>query len=165
MQWYPGDDYVDWIGISWFMNPDEKILASSPAYIPRTTRELANELIDFARERGKPVMIAEAAPQAFDLKEKFSADHHEIWDGSAAGNKVEMSDDEIWEYWFGPLFELMNENDDVIRALAYINVNWDSQRMWGPPHAAGYWGDTRLEVNDEIASRFSDAIKAWRAKN
>ena len=76
-----------------------------------------------------------------------------------------MSNDEIWDHWFGPLFELMDDNDDVIRALAYINANWDTQGMWGPPYASGFWGDSRLEVNKPIADRFSAAVDAWRAKN
>jgi hypothetical protein len=164
-QWYPGDDYVDWMGLSWFMNPDETIQIESPAYVPPTPSEMADEIFDFARKRGKPVMIAEASPQAMDLLNRFVADHSPIWDGHPRGNRVDMSNQEIWEHWFGPLFDLMNENDDVIRGLAYINVNWDSQEMWGPPYASGFWGDSRLEVNQEIARRFSAAIDDWRAKN
>ena len=164
-QWYPGDGYVDWMGISWFMNPDETISIPSPPYRPPTPRELANEILEFARERHKPVMIAEASPQAMDLKRRFMADHSPIWDGEAGGNRIAMSDDEIWSHWFAPLFELMHDNDDVIRALAYINVNWDSQGMWGPPYASGFWGDSRLEVNPTIAARFAAAIENWRAGN
>ena len=162
--WYPGDEYVDWMAFSWFMNPDETISIDSPMYEPLTPRELADELMDFARERGKPVMIAEASPQAMDLNERFMANHSPIWDGAAGGNRVAMTDDEIWAHWFGPLFELMSENDDVVHALAYINVDWDSQAMWGPPYASGFWGDSRLETNEEIAARFAQAIEDWRAK-
>lgn len=164
-RFYPGDDYVDWMGLSWFMNPDEQISIPNPDYVPLTPRELADEIIDFARERDKPVMIAEASPQAMDLLNRFMADHSPIWDGKARGNRIDMTDAEIWDHWFGPLFNLMNENDDVIRALAYINANWDAQGMWGPPYASGFWGDSRLEVNENIAGRFSAAIDAWRAKN
>jgi hypothetical protein len=161
-QWYPGDDYVDWMGISWFMNPDETIQVESPPYRPPTPLELANEILDFARERDKPVMIAEASPQAMDLNERFMADHAPIWDGPPAGNRIVMSDEEIWNHWFAPLFRLMNDNDDVIHALAYINADWDSQGMWGPPYESGFWGDTRLEVNEALSERFSQAIDAWR---
>ncbi len=160
--WYPGDEYVDWMAFSWFMNPDETIGIDSPFYEPMTPRELADELMDFARERGKPVMIAEASPQAMDMNERFMADHSPIWDGEAGGNRTAMTNDEIWSHWFGPLFELMAENDDVIHALAYINVDWDSQAMWGPPYDSGFWGDSRLETNDEIAARFAAAVANWR---
>ena len=161
--WYPGDEYVDWMAFSWFMAPDEK--PSVTGYVPRTPLELANEILEFAREKKLPVMIAEASPQSFDLNDNTMANHAPIWDGPAGENVEAMTDDEIWKHWFGPLFDLINANDDVIRALAYINVHWDSQAMWGPPYESGYWGDTRLETNDAIAARFNAAIDAWRAKN
>ena len=164
-QWYPGDDYVDWMAFSWFMNPDETIQIPSPSYRPPTPRQLADEVLEFARERNKPVMIAEAAPQAMDLLHKFMADHSPIWDGPAGENRIAMTDNEIWVHWFEPLFELIDENDDVIRALAYINANWDAQAMWGPPYESGFWGDTRLEVNGELATRFTEAIETWRSRD
>ena len=74
----------------------------------------------------------------------------------------DATDDEIWEHWFAPLFKLLDDNKDVIHVLAYINADWDSQAMWGPPYASGFWGDSRLEVNPEIARRFADAIERWK---
>lgn len=162
-QWYPGDDYVDWMAFSWFMNPNETITVESD-YDPATPLELTEELLSFARLRGKPVMIAEASPQAMDLKDKFMANHTGIWDGEPTTGRVDMSNDEIWNHWFAPTFQLLEDNRDVIHIIAYINVNWDSQGMWGPPYANGFWGDTRLEVNDDIAARFTDAINAWKTE-
>ena len=161
--WYPGDDYVDWMGLSWFMNPNEEAINKPEGFDPMTPGELSDELINFARAKGKPVMIAEASPQSFDLKEGFVAHHHAMWDGESASDKQPMTDAEIWDYWFAPMFKLMDDNRDVIRALAYINVDWDSQELWGPPYNEGFWGDTRLEVNAELARRFNDAIAAWKA--
>jgi hypothetical protein len=162
-KWYPGDEYVDWMAFSWFMNPDETVQVS-PSYQPPTPLELTEELLGFARERGKPVMIAEASPQAMDLNENFMANHSPIWDGESASNPVRMSDEQIWEHWFGPLFELLNDNKDVVHALAYINADWDSQEMWGPPYESGFWGDTRLETNAAIAKRFAKEIEIWKAQ-
>ena len=161
-KWYPGDEYVDWMGLSWFMNPDETVQVTS-SYSPKTPLELTQEVIDLARQHGKPVMIAEAAPQAMDLMENFMAHHAVIWDGEPATDRVDMTNDEIWGHWCAPLFVLLEENSDVIDALAYINADWDSQAMWGAPYASGFWGDTRLEVNDDIAARFSAAIEKWKA--
>ena len=90
------------------------------------------------------------------------AHHSPIWDGEPATGRVDMSNDEIWDYWFAPLFQLMNDHRDIIHILAYINVDWDSQAMWGPPYASGFWGDSRLEVNADLAARFSAAIDAWK---
>ncbi len=161
-RWYPGDDYVDWMAFSWFMAPDETVTVESDYESP-TPLELTEELLVFARERSKPVMIAEASPQGLDLAEGFLAHHHPIWDGEAGTGRVDMTNDELWDHWFAPLFELMADNRDVIHALAYINADWDSQAMWGPPYESGFWGDTRLEVNADIAARFSTAIAAWKA--
>ena len=161
-RWYPGDDYVDWMSLSWFMNPHETVSVST-SYQPKTPLELTQEVLELARRHGKPVMIAEAAPQAMDLDQNFMAHHATIWDGEPATGRVDMSDDEIWDHWFAPLFELLEQNRDVIYALAYINADWDSQAMWGEPYAEGFWGDSRLEVNAVIADRFTRAIDAWRA--
>lgn len=54
--WYPGDDYVDWCGYSYFHNPDD-------------------EMLTFARKHNKPVFIAEACPV---LKDEFSNYHADI---------------------------------------------------------------------------------------
>jgi hypothetical protein len=75
-----------------------------------------------------------------------------------------MTDEQIWDYWFAPLFAYMEDNRDVIDALAYINVDWDSQPMWGPPYENGFWGDTRLETNPVIAERFNEAIANWKSQ-
>ena len=163
-KWYPGDDYVDWLGLSWFMNPDERSVIPQEHFTPMSPGELSDELLQLARDKGKPVMIAEASPQAMDLNDNFTANHSPLWDGEPTSDQQTMSDEEIWEYWFAPLFAYMNDNRDVINALAYINVDWDSQPMWGPPYESGFWGDTRLETNPEIARRFNEAISSWRAQ-
>ncbi len=48
MDWYPGDDYVDWFGVSMF----------STSQIP-----IASNFLKLAREHGKPFMICESTPQ------------------------------------------------------------------------------------------------------
>jgi hypothetical protein len=160
--WYPGSDYVDWIGISWFMHPDETISVPS-VHAPPTARQLADELVAFARVAGKSVMIAESAPQGYDLKAGFAANHVAIWDGAPRTDVRQLTADEIWQAWFQPLFDYLASNSDAIRAFAYINCNWDAQAMWGPPYANGFWGDTRLETNPELAARFNRAVLAWKA--
>ncbi|MEM9548494.1 MAG: glycosyl hydrolase [Bacteroidota bacterium] len=49
--WYPGDDYVDWVGISVFFQPYSGI-----------QHKETNDVLEFARIHKKPVMIAEANP-------------------------------------------------------------------------------------------------------
>ena len=127
--WYPGDEYVDWIGLSYFTQ-----VSSDTAPL--------EELLDFARQHHKPVMIAEAAPQ-FYATGKLTY--------STSGNTfVARSAEAIWQEWYAPFFAFIYENKDVIRAVAYINTNWDSQPMWSPPYNNGYWGDSRVQANDYI---------------
>lgn len=160
--WYPGDDYVDWMGFSSFVGLDERP-AIEVDEAPPTARELIDELLTLAREHGKPVMIAEAAPQGFDLAAGTVADIAPGWDGPQAGDRLSVSPDEIWDQWYGPLFDYMNENGDVIRALAYINCNWDEQDLWDEPYESGYWGDSRLEASPELARRFTRAVEQWKS--
>ena len=159
--WYPGDDYVDWVGLSWFLNLDEKPLGEI-TYTPPTQYQLSNEVLAFARAHHKPVMIAESSPQGFDLANNFNANIAAIWDGPANQDKISMSNAEIWDAWYAPLFKYMKQNKDVIRGFAYINDNWDAKPRWGAPHNEGYWGDSRLQVNPEIAGRFNQAVTEWR---
>lgn len=114
MDWYPGDDYVDWFGMSYFQY-------HAPTF---------DAFLDLARDHQKPVMIAEATPRGHD-----SADG----DGEA-----------IWESWFEQFFAFIHANEDVIRALAYINVDWDPQPMW---RGQG-WGDSRVQANPIILERW-----------
>lgn len=99
-EWYPGDEFVDWCGYSFFNNPD-------------------SEMIDFARAHNKPVFIAEACPV---LKDKFGKFHADL------SNDFEAK--KVWQEWFVPFFKTINTNSDVIKAFSYINVDWKSQIMW-----------------------------------
>lgn len=114
MDWYPGDDYVDWFGLSYFQ-----------PHLPTL-----EAFLDLAREHNKPVMIAESTPQGFNLT-------------NDNGNTV-------WEAWFANYFAFIKNNQDVIRAVAYINVNWDEQSMWRGQN----WGDTRVQANPVVQERW-----------
>lgn len=161
-EWYPGDDYVDWVGTSWFLLPDE---LPANGYQPLTHRELTDELLAFARARGKPVIVAEASPQGFDLARSTRRAIAPIWDGPSGAMLSQSSAAGIWQAWYYPFLTYLDDNSDVIRAVAYINVDWDAQPMWGPPYSGGYWGDSRLQASPAIAFAWSRAIDQWRASN
>ena len=161
--WYPGDDYVDWLALSWFMHPDERPGIELAFDVP-TPKQLGDEILAMARQIGKPVLIAEAAPQAYDLRDRTTAHHSPVWDGPAGENVTQVSDDAVWVGWFQPMFDYMNANADVVRGLAYINVRWDDQDMWDSPYESGYWGDTRIEVNAYVTNHFNAAISEWRGR-
>jgi hypothetical protein len=66
--WYPGDDYVDWVAVSWFQwaTPADEAAAA----------EARDTVARFAKTHGKPLMIAEAAPKHY-----FESDSDEAWRG------------------------------------------------------------------------------------
>ncbi len=152
--WYPGDNYVDWVGLSWFLLPNEQPTASS--YHTHTQKELADELVQFARSKGKPVMVAESTPQGYDLEAGQNKNISPVWDGDAAQNAVAKTESQIWDEWFTPYFNYIYSNKDVIRCVHYINADWEDQPKFGPPdYNEGYWGDARLQATSSIKNKWN----------
>jgi len=142
-QWYPGDDYVDWMGYSWFL--------SSPKQI-----ELTDELVGFARAHKKPVMVCESAPQGYDTARLT---HRNL---SSGKEPKTVTPDTIWNDWYIPYFDYLEKNKDAIKIVAYINANWDAQLMWGYPYWQGYWGDSRVEANDYLKTKWLETTSQQR---
>lgn len=92
--WYPGDEYVDWIALSFF-----------DAY----KHQERDVLTAFARQKSKPLMIAESSPfNQADTEQKLA--------------------------WIDALFAYAKSAD--VRFLSYINVHWDhlplfEDQLWG----------------------------------
>ncbi len=148
--WYPGDEYVDWVGYSWFLSSAKQT-------------ELTDELLNFARAHNKPVMVSESAPQGYDIANLTKRNIVGILDGPSGAGTKKKTAAEIWNEWFVPFFNYIEKNKDVIKSVAYINANWDAQPMWGAPYKEGYWGDTRVEANYEIKTMWLKTIenKKW----
>lgn len=130
-EWYPGDRYVDWCAYSYFYHPDQ-------------------EMITFARKHKKPVFIAEATPIRMDGSAYLDCD---------------LSNPEIaklvWDEWFVGLFETIEKNDDVVKALSYINVEWLTQEMW-IDNATFQKVDSRIQESDYITERWVEKIATDR---
>ena len=136
--WYPGDEYVDWMALSFFTQAE-------CGYRP------LDELLDLARVHNKPVMIAEAAPQRYATGMLTYSVSGKDFESRTAG--------EIWDEWYAPFFTYVHDHADLIRLVAYINTYWDSQPMWGKPYQNGYWGDSRVQVNDLIKEHWLAELK------
>lgn len=127
--WYPGDDYVDWCGTSFF------------------NRWAEIKMFDFARKKNKPVFIAEATPAISTEDVAITGRTKE----TRLGKKDQA--DEAWEKWFVPFFEIIEKNADIIKAVSYINCNWKSHEMWkNNPTFQNI--DARLHLNPEIAKKW-----------
>jgi len=143
--WYPGDEYVDYVGYSWFLSTQQQV-------------DLTNELVSFARTKGKPVMACEASPQGYDLNNLTYRYINTMLGGAPGTNPVSKTPDQIWSEWFQPYFQYIHDNSDIIKAVAYINADWDSQPKWGSPYNEGYWGDSRVETNAGIRQKWLNEI-------
>lgn len=144
MNWYPGDDYVDWIGISFFFFAEGES--------PNGNSEHYNESFTIARDKNKPVMIAETSAQHYD----FTDGTFHYWED---GRVLESFGEEgIWKQYFeDQLIELIDKNSDVIRAMAWINADWRNQPQWACC-GGGFWGDTRIEETQTIANNWLNMI-------
>ncbi|WP_323815131.1 family 31 carbohydrate-binding protein [Cellvibrio sp. NN19] len=159
--WYPGDAYVDWIGISFFAGSNYLTYqwscqdGSKPWTVPDTSpRILQNALMTFARNHSKPAMIAESAPQAFDLRNL-----HYSCTAARQNQQNFASGQAAWNAFFTDYFQWIYDNRDHLRAVAYINTDWQSQSRWycapgAASCAAGYWGITSLQANSQVMSNF-----------
>jgi hypothetical protein len=84
--------------------------------------------IEFAQEHGKPIFIAESTPRGRFLDK--------------------LDGERVWTGWYETYFKHIEENVDVVKAISYINCNWDAQPMWSG------WGNSRIEVNDYVKEKW-----------
>ena len=98
--WYPGDDAVDWIGFSYYYPND------------------MHREINFALAHNKPIFLASATP-VLSIR------------GQSKRTILAYPDDglEARNNWFTPLFQLLDEYPDVIRAITYVHSNWQNYPM------------------------------------
>ncbi len=140
--WYPGDQYVDWIGLSYFTPQD-------------CNWARVNEVAQFSRDHNKPLFINESTPQRYDIEDLTY---------SSIGNANEgqpRTATQIWNEWFVNYFTFINSTyDDVVKAVTYINADWDSQPRWGPPYGEGYWGNGEVQDNNLIQNNWVNEVNS-----
>lgn len=131
--WYPGDAYVDWCAYSFFSRFDE------------------SNMIEFARKHHKPVFIAEATVNISTDSVKTTGMTEEV----LLSDPVQAA--EAWQKWFIPFFDTIEKNQDVVKAISYINCHWKANRMWvdNPTFSRV---DARLQVNAEIAKKWKEKV-------
>jgi len=135
--WYPGDEYVDWCGFSFFNRWDEQ------------------RMISFARKKGKPVFIAEASATLPSPTVKTTG----------LSNETLLTDpdqaQQAWSGWFTPFFKTIEDNEDVVKAISYINCHWKSHRMWyNNPTFKNI--DARLQTSDFISKKWKEKMNEPR---
>lgn len=133
---WPGDAYVDWVGVSIFQQlypwaqDDSEFAGGSLADV--------EEVLAFAKEHGKPTMIAESTPFG-------GIDMH-------TNETIEYGMEDAWDRWFGPVIELIDKFD--ISLWSYINCDWESQPMW---HQVGF-GESRISADAAVMKKWQDIV-------
>ena len=111
--WYPGDDYVDWVAISVFGH----------AYNGADFGPYCDDVLQFAKQHRKPVMIAESNPiQGIDSKSA-----------------------KVWDQWFVNFFSFIYRKN--IKAVSFINEDWTQARIPGITE----WKDSRIYNNEQVS--------------
>ena len=132
--WYPGDDVVDWCGISLFQQPYQCQSVTKCFMI------FPEQFTAYCASHEKPMMIAESTPFGGILDDKALAKDPDRKNGAGyQGN--------TWNNWFTPVIGFIAAHKDV-RMWNYINCDWDSLPMYKSEknHAPGvYWGDSRIQ--------------------
>mmetsp|Transcript_10477 Transcript_10477/g.14994 ORF Transcript_10477/g.14994 Transcript_10477/m.14994 type:complete len:441 (-) Transcript_10477:480-1802(-) len=133
---YPGDAYVDWIGVSIF----QQVLPWSPSWSGQVSD--VENVLKFAQEHNKPTMIAESTPfGGIELKQA----------SNAAKESINGTSDP-WDRWYGQVIHIIEKYD--VDMWCYINCDWDSQPQW---HNVGF-GETRLSSNKEVMAKWHEQI-------
>ena len=111
MDWYPGDDYVDWFGISYF-NPLQTAHAVAMATL--------------AKAHGKPLMVAEATPSGIGTGEGEAS-----WEQWFEPLLRFVQDYDVkalsyinWDWETIPMFRGQRWGDGRIQANKFVKSRW-----------------------------------------
>jgi hypothetical protein len=120
--------------------------------LPRA-QPIRGNLLGFVRAHGKPVMIAEAAPQGYGLVERTY--------GSPSSTGRSLADETrqaTGHDWCEPFCDPIRANTDINSAVPYINADWNDQPMWQAGGTYGCRGDSRVQANAYLKARWSNEI-------
>jgi hypothetical protein len=95
------------------------------ATILSSVQPIRDSLLDLARAHGKPVMIADAAPQRCVLVERTHCSPSPTGCSLAHETRQATGHD-----WCEPFCDPIRANTDVIGPVAYINADCNDQPMW-----------------------------------
>ncbi|MEU9978855.1 endo-1,3-beta-xylanase [Streptomyces sp. NPDC051014] len=159
--WYPGDQYVDYVGLSDFYNSGSLATQWGCSSYDVNPVTLQNRVLDFARSHGKPVMIAEASPQGYSTSGHTKS-------CIMKKNPQATNAGTLLSEWYAGYWSWIEQNSDVIRVAAYINTDWDAQTQWqcangapagGTGCANGYWGDARVQADPAVRDAFLGELR------
>ena len=152
---YPGDEWVDWVGISIFQQFYKHKSSSQNAFSGGTVQDLDN-VLQFAARHHKPTMIAESTPfGGIHNNSHVAASMKQDGVASSSSSKSNRFNP-MWDAWFEPTLQLIQDYD--IAMWSYINCNWEAQPFW---NGVGF-GDTRLSIDKTLMDRWHDHVVSSR---
>jgi len=151
---WPGDAYVDWVGVSVFQQlyPWANANVNSSEWAGGTRADV-EEVLRFAAAHGrKPTMIAESTPfGGIDhLRGTVPSSNS---NGTARGaTTTGPSQSDPWERWYGPILELIDRYD--VGMWSYIDCDWDALPMW---RGVGF-GESRVASDAAVMEKWRRVV-------
>jgi hypothetical protein len=132
---YPGRDYVDAFGISYWQ--DSCCFGRSSEQAREEYELRTRELLAEARSMGLPLQISESTP---------------AYVGADSGAESVA--------WLDKTFKLVEDFD--IQALSLISIDWQEGGFFAAPFWNGYWPDARIHHFADTRARFVSEMKRRR---
>ncbi len=95
MEWYPGDQYVNWLGTSM-----HKITEAHYAVKVQFDKPNFDRLLEIARAQDLPIMVLESSPASVIKNFGYSGD-------------------DLWSFWYDPFFDFVEKNTEV-KAISHL---------------------------------------------
>lgn len=124
-EWYPGDDYVNWIGTSLYKWQADHYVETTLFTAPNYER-----IFEFAAAKALPVMIVESS--ATSLKSNFS-DNIEMQ--TAKDSTFVAPDLNVWESYYAAVLEFLEKNSSI-RAFTPVYQEWSDDELTKQWHDA-----------------------------
>ncbi len=99
LKWYPGDQYVNWIGTSLFKFIPEH-------FVDKTLFEKSDleQILKISRLKDLPVMIVESS-------------------AVSVINNLDLKGESLWDMWYRPYFSIINDHKEI-KAFSHLNHHW-----------------------------------------
>ena len=150
-EYYPGDDYVDWVGYSLFHCRHD--IGGMNCVDPSVLLERGVSPLEFAEIHDKPVMIAELSPDTYRV-DNFHQDRSQYTDEEWEVFYTEQSN-ALWTDWYRRVFDFFY-SQDRIKAISYINYDWDAHWFW--TNNGMFWGNSKVQDNPIIKEKWINEI-------
>lgn len=154
-RWYPGDEWVDWLGLDVFavQHFDERSAARTGRGRGAAETTITQTLLRMAREKKKPVLIGETTPMNMNIP---------VAERDPKGIRGQA----ICDTWFVPFSRFLDAHPEI-KGVTMLSVDWTKTKEWTT------WGDARIHNNPRVSEVWKQELDRarwihlpdWRAQN